>query len=107
VRVSRLDEAVQVIKGLSGDETLSFSGRYYTTDGMDGTPKPVRRPHPPISIGGEGKRLLSIAGREADIVGIMGRTPLGGGIPSDPVTDEGLAEKVGWVRGGRRALRPD
>ncbi len=28
----------------------------------------------------------------------MGQTPPGGGIPSDPVTDEGLAEKVGWVR---------
>jgi len=98
VRVSRLEEAVQVIKGLWGDGPFSFSGRSYTIDGMNGTPKPVQRPHPPIFIGGGGKRLLSIAGREANIVGIMGRTPSGGGIPSDPVTDEGLAEKVGWVR---------
>ena len=65
---------------------------------MNGTPKPVQRPHPPIFIGGGGKRLLSIAGREADIIGILGQVPPGGGIPSDPVTDEGLAEKVGWVR---------
>jgi hypothetical protein len=44
------------------------------------------------------KRLLSFAAREADIVGFQGRTLPGGGIPTVPVTEEGLAEKVGWVR---------
>ena len=36
----------------------------------DGPPKPVQQPHPPILIGGGGKRVLRIAAREADIVGV-------------------------------------
>lgn len=98
VRVSRLEEALQVVKGLWGDGPFSFKGHYYTINDMNGTPKPVQSPHPPIFIGAGGKRLLGIAGREADIVGILGQTPRGGGVPTDVVTEEGLAEKVGWVR---------
>jgi probable F420-dependent oxidoreductase len=98
VRVARMEEAVHVIKGLWGDGPCSFAGRHYTISGLDGTPKSVQRPHPPIFMGGGGKRLLSFAAREADIVGFQGRTLPGGGIPTVPVTEEGLAEKVGWVR---------
>jgi len=97
VRVSRLEEAVQVIKGLWGDDPLTFSGRHYTISGLAGTPRPVQRPHPPIYVGGGGKRLLSLAGREADIVGInMQATPdgrvTGGG--SDNAT---IAQRIAWV----------
>ncbi len=49
VRVSRLTESVQVIKGLFGDVPFDFSGTYYTITGLDGTPKPLQRPHPPCS----------------------------------------------------------
>jgi probable F420-dependent oxidoreductase len=100
VRVARMEEAVHIIKELWSDGPCSFTGRHYTISGPDGTPKPVQRPYPPIFMGGGGKRLLSFAAREADIVGFQGRTPPGGGIPSAsaPVTEEGLAEKVGWVR---------
>jgi probable F420-dependent oxidoreductase len=97
VRVSRLEEAVQVIKGLWGDDPLTFSGRHYTITGLAGTPRPVQRPHPPIFIGGGGKRLLSLAGREADIVGInMQATPDGRvtGAGSDDAT---VAQRVEWV----------
>jgi alkanesulfonate monooxygenase SsuD/methylene tetrahydromethanopterin reductase-like flavin-dependent oxidoreductase (luciferase family) len=38
----------------------------------DGQPKPVQTPCPPVLIGGGGKRVLSIAAREADIVGVNG-----------------------------------
>jgi len=70
VRVDRFEEAITVIKGLMADGPVSFQGRHYTISGHEGLPKPIQRPHPPIAIGGGGRRVLSIAAREADIVGI-------------------------------------
>lgn len=78
-RVSRLEDAVAVLKGLFRDEPLSFAGRHYTITAMDGRPKPVQRPHPPILIGGGGKRLLELAAREAQIVGLAPRIGLRSG----------------------------
>src|SRR4029453_2120832 len=45
VRISRLEEALPVLKGLFGREPFSFSGRYYDVTGLDAFPKPVQRPH--------------------------------------------------------------
>ncbi len=84
VRVSRLEESVQVIKGLWGDGPFSFSGRYYTIEGMNGTPKPVQRPHPPIFIGGGGKRLLSIAAARPTSSGSWARYRRAEGSPVTP-----------------------
>ncbi len=70
-RVSRLIEGVAVIKGALGDGPFSFDGEHYTITDYDGTPKPVQTP-PPILIGGGGRRVLTFAAREADIVGING-----------------------------------
>ncbi|MHB8647734.1 MAG: TIGR03621 family F420-dependent LLM class oxidoreductase [Thermomicrobiales bacterium] len=97
VRVSRMEEAVHIIKGLWSDGPFTFSGRHYTISELDGVPKPVQRPHPPIFIGGGGKRLLSFAAREADIVGLLGQALPGGGLDMI-VSEAALAEKVGWVR---------
>ena len=70
IRVDRLEEALAVYKGLWGDGPLTHEGEYYRITDHDLLPKPVQRPHPPILIGGGGRRVLSIAAREADIVGI-------------------------------------
>ena len=61
--------------------------------------KPVQRPRPPILIGGGGRRTLSLAGREADIVGLAPRTQPGSTLV-DPrsLTVEAAAEKLEWVR---------
>ena len=56
--------------GLFGEGPTSFDGRFYTITELDGQPKPVQRPHPPFLIGGTRERMLRIAAREADIVGI-------------------------------------
>lgn len=70
VRIDRMTEALAVIKGLFADGPVTFSGEHYEIRGLEGTPKPVQRPHPPILIGGGGKHVLQVAGREADIVGL-------------------------------------
>jgi probable F420-dependent oxidoreductase len=100
VRIDRLEEGLAVVKGLLAGGKFSFTGRHYTVTAHPGTPLPVQRPHPPILVGGGGRRILSLAGREADIVSVnfdlsSGRigTHLGA-----TATAEGTAEKVGWVR---------
>jgi probable F420-dependent oxidoreductase len=71
VRIERLEEAVLVLKGLFADEPLNFSGRYFTITALDGTPKPIQRPAPPIMIGGGGPRVLAAAARRADIIQVL------------------------------------
>jgi alkanesulfonate monooxygenase SsuD/methylene tetrahydromethanopterin reductase-like flavin-dependent oxidoreductase (luciferase family) len=58
------------MKRLFSVEPVTFSGRFYTLKDHDGRPKPIQRPRPPLLVGGAGKRMLSIAAREADIIGI-------------------------------------
>jgi probable F420-dependent oxidoreductase len=97
VRVSRLEETVAILKGLFGDQKYSVQGIHYTITELDGRPKPVQKPHPPILIGGGGKRVLGLAGREAQIVGFAPRIGAQrGGFQS--CTFEATREKVRWVR---------
>jgi probable F420-dependent oxidoreductase len=102
VRIERLAEALQVLKGLFADGPLVFSGKHYTIDGLEGFPKPVQQPHPPILIGAGSPRMLRLAGREADIVGFLGSSTRTGTLLDDPVERlaETVARKVGLVREG-------
>lgn len=96
-RVARLEESVAVLKGLFGEEQLTFAGKHYSIAEMDGRPKPVQKPHPPMLIGGGGKRVLRLAAREAQIVGFAPRIgSTSGGFRS--CTFEATREKVGWVK---------
>ncbi|MCU0311103.1 MAG: TIGR03621 family F420-dependent LLM class oxidoreductase [Acidimicrobiales bacterium] len=70
VRIERLAEAVAVLRGLWADGPVSFVGDHYTIEGLDGQPKPLQRPGPPLLLGGGGRRMLGLAAREADIVGL-------------------------------------
>lgn len=69
-RIAKLKEVVALIKAHCAGEELDVTGEHVNVVGYAGTPRPVQRPHPPIMIGGGGKRVLSYAGREADIVSI-------------------------------------
>jgi probable F420-dependent oxidoreductase len=98
VRVERMQEAVHVLKGLWGDGPFTFSGRHYAIRGLENWPKPVQRPHPPIFIGAGGKRLLSFAAQEADIIGILAPATPDGRLDIASDNEERLADQVGWVR---------
>jgi probable F420-dependent oxidoreductase len=82
-RVARLAEALTVIKGLLKGEPVTVAGRYYRVTDHKIHPLPVQHPHPPILIGGNGRRLLTLAAREADIVGLSGITFRRGGAEPD------------------------
>lgn len=100
VRIDRFVEGLAVIKGLMGAEPFSFEGEHYRITNHNGLPKPVQAPCPPILIGGGGKRVLSIAAREADIVGINATMSAGviGASVFDTMTAEMVDEKVDIVR---------
>ncbi len=98
VRISRLEEAIQIIKRFFNDESVTFSGNHYKITGLQGFPKPAQRPHPPFFIGGGGKRLLSLAAREADIVGVHIKVNADGTVDASERTEAALARKVEWVR---------
>ncbi len=100
VRIDRFVEGLHIIKGAMGSEPFSFTGDHYSITDYTGTPTPVQSPCPPILIGGGGRRVLSIAAREADIVGING-TMAAGVIGPDAIstmTAAAVDDKVDIVR---------
>jgi probable F420-dependent oxidoreductase len=101
VRVDRFEEAIAVMKGCFGDGAFDHDGEHYRITGHDALPKPVQRPHPPFLIGAGGKRLLSIAGREAHIVGLNPRRRSNEEWADQNVADatgDATTRKVEWVR---------
>jgi len=102
VRIARMAEALDIYKGLWAEGAYSFEGEHYRITGMDGLPKPAQRPHPPILIGGGGPKVLGIAGRHADIVGINPSIPKGY-IDADSAKDttpDRIDQKVKWLQDG-------
>jgi len=101
-RISRLEEAVAVIKALFGPDPVDHAGAYYRISGLVGTPRAVQQPHPPIVLGGGSPRVLRMAGAQADIVSIVASLRAGHTGP-DSVADLSacrVAEKVRWIREG-------
>jgi probable F420-dependent oxidoreductase len=97
VRLRRLAEAVRVIKALLADGPAALAGDHYALAGATGFPQPVQRPHPPILMGGSGRRMLTLAAREADIVSFAlqySSADRGHG----EGTTAALARMVAWVR---------
>jgi len=100
VRVARMLEGLAVMKGLWESERFSFSGEHYSVTNAHGLPRPRSSPHPPIVIGGGSRRILSIAGREADIVGVNPDLRSGriGAEVVPTLVPERWDERVAWVR---------
>ena len=71
LRIERLAEALAVVKGAVGDGAVRLRRRPLPDHRVRRrSPKPLQQPRPPIVVGGGGPKLLRLAGREADIVGI-------------------------------------
>jgi probable F420-dependent oxidoreductase len=100
IRVERLAESVAIIKSLLAGGEVDFVGRHYRVTGHTVYPRPVQRPRPPIVIGGNGPRLLALAGHEADTVNLTGITFTRGGTTPEMSGWKvaGVDERLGIIR---------
>ena len=78
-----------------------FTGKHYRIENLDASPRPIQRPRPPLMIGGRQRRMLSLAAREADIVGHLaaGSARAGPAAAADVRAESRLG-----ARGCRRSL---
>ncbi|MEM0954913.1 MAG: TIGR03621 family F420-dependent LLM class oxidoreductase [Pseudomonadota bacterium] len=99
-RLNKFESVVAAIKTFMGGEMLSIHNDHIQWEGFSGIP--ARPTPPPLMIGGGSKRVLTIAGREADIVslnfnnraGVLGPDGMMSGLA------EQTAKKIGWIRDG-------
>ena len=97
VRVDRLFESIELLRRLFAGGEVSFEGRFYKVDGFESYPLPVQQPIP-LMLGGGGKRMLTKAAREAQIVSILTRHH-----GDADARRSAFEEQLGWIEeaGGR------
>jgi probable F420-dependent oxidoreductase len=100
VRIERMAESLAVMKALWSTGSCTFAGKHYRIDGAIGEPRPHRHPHPLIVVGGGGRRVLTLAAKEADVVGI--NPSLAPGVIGPEVlgstTPDAYDRRLEWVR---------
>jgi probable F420-dependent oxidoreductase len=97
-RVERLAEGVKVLKTMWTENEPSYHGRFFSIDKAYNFPKPVQKPHPPLLIGGGGRKVLEIAAAEADILNVIPPNISGTGAEVFPVDIASLIPKVAAFR---------
>ena len=110
LRIERLDEALQIVRAMWSQEKTSFEGKHYRITEVAGAVEGQGEP-PKILVGGGGPKVLRVAGRHADIVGINPKVAEGKITAATMLdgTAERTHEKIRWVREGAEAAgrRPD
>jgi len=108
IRIERLEEAIGIYKGLF-QGPVNQLGKYYRVSGFGDFPRSIQRPHPPFFIGGGGRRLLQLAAREAQLVGISLRAAADGRMDLTNGTAAATDEKLVWMReaAGKRLAELD
>ena len=98
VRVDRLAESLVVMKRLWSEGEATFAGRHYTVRDAHCDPRPASPPR--VMVGGGSRRLLTLAAREADTVGI--NASLNVGDKSADATNQATLDRydrcLTWVR---------
>ena len=97
-RIERLGECVEIMRGLWGAGPFSFQGKHYSVAEVDGKPKPASTI--PVLIGGGGQKILSLAARTADIVGINPKIVARSINPKSMATAAAdvVDQKLAWIR---------
>jgi len=76
IRISQLEESIQIIRKLWMQKIANFHGKYYSLDGAICFPKPIQKPHPTVMVGGSGEKyLLKVVAKYADRYNLYFGTP--------------------------------
>jgi probable F420-dependent oxidoreductase len=100
LRIDRMVEGLSIMKQLWRDGSATLDGEHYQVTTAQGLPRPASAGGPKIVIGGGGKRVLTIAAREADIIGVNPK--LSSGRVGPEVAESAKAtyykERIGWIK---------
>ena len=98
IRVERLAESLTIMKALWSEGHTDFQGRHYSVRGARCDPRPSSPPA--VIVGGGSRRILTVAAKQAEIVGV--NTSLASGQKGDDVSNSATFEHfdrcLGWVR---------
>ena len=99
VRIDRLEESLNILHQYFTTDAVNFAGKYYTVTDMPTLPRAIQRPRPPILVGGGGKRILTVAGRWADIVGVhLPAKRDGSGQDFSASAPEDVEKRISWIK---------
>jgi len=111
VRVERMEEAIAIFDKLFTEGTATFSGNYYEINEVVQTPMPLTPGGPPLVLGGGSKRVLTYAGKRAEIVSVVPSLRAGaiGADVAALAVPSKYDERVGWINDGAkdRATPPE
>jgi probable F420-dependent oxidoreductase len=100
-RIARLDESLRIVKGLLAGTPVHYQGDFYRIDGLKLDVLPTLRPSSPrLLVGAGGRRMLRLAARHADIVGVL-PAPIQNSTDSDNPIDRlpaAFDAKLGMIR---------
>lgn len=99
-RIERLRESLAVLRACFTSSPANHSGTHYRLTDVTNEPLPVQKPHPPFLIGGGGRKVLTLAAQEADIVSFVPNMSAGkvGRESAANATGAATKEKLEWVR---------
>ena len=112
-RIDQLGDAIKLLKAMWTQEEPTYHGRYFSVDKAYNNPRPVQKPHPPIMIGGSGKKILELVAAEAQLVNLIPPIVNGKDFVQDPAAavkfdKPELKKRIGWLRQFQaKAGRPD
>lgn len=100
-RVSRLIESVGIVSAFFAGDEVNGEGPHYRVTGLQGRPRSVQRPRPPLILGGGSPRILRFAGSVADVVSVQASSATGISTRAgQPVGRSQTLQKLTWIREG-------
>ncbi len=103
VRVERMAEALELIRDLLSGKRITHTGPHYRLTNASCFPLPIQKPHPPLVVGGGSRRILTLAGRLADVINVhtnLGAEHVVGDQSKADISTEAARRRFEWVREG-------
>lgn len=99
-RIDRMAEALEIFRQLWSQDSATFEGTYYSVRDAKCRPMPHTPGGPPLVIGGGGKRVLTLAAKHAQIIGVNPELTSGtaGAEAAQTAVASRYLERIGWIR---------